>query len=68
MKQTTTMKIQKGEDGPPTNSRVIHKVMLVVQVADMPDLTRCIGQFDDGYEGVAKQFCEWFNKQVEPKP
>ena len=67
MKTTTTITVQRGEDGPPHNCRPIYRIMLTVTIEGTPPITRRIGEFDEGYDGIAKQFCEWFNSKLEPK-
>lgn len=69
MKSNAILKVEKGTDGPPTNSVDIHRIILsvVVEGADKP-LTTCVGEFRDGYQQLAKEFVDWFNHKVETPP
>ena len=61
MKTTTKTSIAKGESGVPGNSYPIHKIMLTVTIEGTPPMSKRIGEFEDGYESIAKEFCEWLN-------
>ena len=68
MKSDTIIKIEKGTDGPPTNERTIHRVILSVAVDGVQKpMTQPIGEFYDGFETFAKEFCDWMNRRGAPQ-
>jgi hypothetical protein len=65
VKSNAIIKLERGTDGPPTNERTIHRVILsvVVEGVDKP-MTQPIGEFYDGFSDIAKQFVDWFNSKL----
>lgn len=66
MKSDTVCRVEKLTDGPGGNQINIYAIMLSIAVpgVDKPFRHR-IGEFSEGYESFAKEFCDWFNARQE---
>lgn len=62
MRSDARMEVATGSDGPNGNSVPIYVIMLsiVVDGVEKPFKTR-VGEFQEGHQSLAKEFCDWFN-------
>jgi len=66
MKSDTILRVTKLTDGPNGNSSDIYAITLSIVVPGVEKpFQHCIGQFSDGYQQFAKEFCDWFNARQE---
>lgn len=62
----TTLGVKMMDDGPASNSRRIAVVMMSIKVPGVDgEFHHRIGEFDEKYETIARQFCAWFNSKSE---
>lgn len=66
MNSKTTASVKAMDDGPNGNSRRLYVVMLSIQVpgVDKPFEHR-IGEFNEGYESFAREFCRYINEKQD---